>query len=152
MDRYTDDALTYSAHARCRCGAGLAYPADRDARGRESWVCSLVLRDGVAEEGHDSFPFAFYEVKSEHTPSAHGASTRPADAAPARRPAPPPAPASVAELARVAFDAYGESTGGKTWDGKPIPPYDVVAERTPHVAHAWEAAVTAVLRARGVSL
>ena len=50
-------------------------------------------------------------------------------------------------LARVAFDAYGASTGGKTWDGKPIPAYDVVAEKTPHVARAWEAAVAAVLKA-----
>ena len=61
------------------------------------------------------------------------------------------APPTVAELARVAFDAYGQSTGGKTWDGKDIPPFAVVAERTPHVARAWEAAVAAVLRAHGVS-
>lgn len=58
---------------------------------------------------------------------------------------------TVAELAKVAFDAYGASTGGKTWDGRDIPPYAVVAERTPHVARAWEAAVTEVLKARGVS-
>lgn len=51
----------------------------------------------------------------------------------------------VADLARVAFEAYGASTGGKTWDGKPIPPFDVIRERTPHVAAAWEAAVVAVL-------
>lgn len=62
----------------------------------------------------------------------------------------PPKPA-VAELAKVAFEAYGASTGGKTWDGKPIPPFEVIAERTPHVARAWEAAVAAVLKARGVS-
>lgn len=62
-----------------------------------------------------------------------------------------PALPTVAELAKLAFEAYGESTGGLTWDKKPIPPYSVVAERTPHVARAWEAAVTAVLRARGVS-
>lgn len=62
-----------------------------------------------------------------------------------------PARPDVAELARIGFEAYGESTGGKTWDGKPIPPYAVVAERTPHVARAWEAAVAAILKARGVS-
>ena len=61
-----------------------------------------------------------------------------------RPPAPPP---SVADLARVAFDAYGASTGGKTFDGRDIPPYSVVAEKTPHVARAWEAAVAAVLKA-----
>ena len=62
-----------------------------------------------------------------------------------------PARPTVAELARIGFEAYGESTGGKTWDGKPIPPYEVVAERTPHVARAWEAAAVAILKARGVS-
>lgn len=51
----------------------------------------------------------------------------------------------VADLARVAFEAYGASTGGKTWDGKDIPPFDVIRQRTPHVAAAWEAAVVAVL-------
>lgn len=60
-------------------------------------------------------------------------------------------PLPAAELARIAFDAYGASTGGKTWDGKPIPPFDDVRARTPHVAAAWEAAVTAVLNAAGAS-
>lgn len=59
----------------------------------------------------------------------------------------PPAP--IPDLARVAFEAYGASTGGKTWDGKAIPPFDEVRVRTPHVAAAWEAAVAAVLAARG---
>ena len=52
----------------------------------------------------------------------------------------------LGDLARVAFDAYGASTGGKTWDGKDIPPFAVIRERTPHVAKAWEAAVAAVLK------
>lgn len=51
----------------------------------------------------------------------------------------------LGDLARVAFEAYGQSTGGKTWDGKPIPPFDTIRERTPHVAKAWEDAVAAVL-------
>lgn len=51
----------------------------------------------------------------------------------------------IGDLARIAFDAYGASTGGKTWDGKDIPPFDVVRQRTPHVAKAWEDAVAAVL-------
>jgi len=62
-----------------------------------------------------------------------------------------PARPTVAELAKIGFEAYGESTGGLTWDGKPIPPFEVVAERTPHVARAWEAAAVAILKARGVS-
>ena len=49
------------------------------------------------------------------------------------------------DLARIMFDAYNEQAGGKTWDGKPIPAFDVVCERTPHVAEAWRAAVRAVL-------
>lgn len=52
----------------------------------------------------------------------------------------------IAHLARVAFDAYGQSTGGKTWDGKPIPAFDEIRARTPHVALAWEAAATAILK------
>lgn len=51
----------------------------------------------------------------------------------------------IGDLARVAFEAYGASTGGKTWDGKPIPPFDTIRERTPHIAKAWEDAVAAVL-------
>ncbi len=56
-------------------------------------------------------------------------------------------PHSTPALARVAFEAYNASTGGKTFDGRDVPPYDVVAERTPHVARAWEAAADAVRRA-----
>lgn len=51
---------------------------------------------------------------------------------------------SPADLARAAFEAYGASTGGKTWDGKEIPPFDVIRQNTPHVAAAWEAAAEAV--------
>ena len=49
-------------------------------------------------------------------------------------------------LAKTAFDAYVASTGGKTWDGKDVPPFEIIAVRTPHVARAWEAAVDAVRR------
>lgn len=56
-------------------------------------------------------------------------------------------PRSTPALARTAFEAYNRSTGGKTFDGRDVPPYDVIAERTPHVARAWEAAVDAVRRA-----
>ena len=58
-----------------------------------------------------------------------------------------PPKSSLGDLAAIAFAAYGASTGGKTWDGKDIPPFDAVRERTPHVARAWEAAVDAVLKA-----
>ncbi len=56
-------------------------------------------------------------------------------------------PRSTPALARTAFEAYNRSTGGKTFDGRDVPPFDVIAERTPHVARAWEAAVDAVRRA-----
>lgn len=46
---------------------------------------------------------------------------------------------TLPDLARDLFDAYNASTGGKTWDGKDVPPYDVIAQKTPHVARAWEA-------------
>ncbi len=61
-------------------------------------------------------------------------------------PAGAPHDADVARLAEIAFDAYSAATGGKTWDGKDIPPFASVRDRTPHVARAWEAAVAAVLR------
>ena len=54
--------------------------------------------------------------------------------------------ADVARLAEIAFDAYSAATGGKTYDGKDIPPFSAVRDRTPHVARAWEAAVVAVLK------
>lgn len=57
----------------------------------------------------------------------------------------------LSDLAREAFEAYGASTGGMTWDGRPIPPFDEVRQRTPHVAAAWEAAVSAVLAKLGRS-
>lgn len=56
-------------------------------------------------------------------------------------------PRSTPALARLAFEAYNTSTGGKTFDGRDVPPYDVIAERTPHVARAWEAAADAVRKA-----
>jgi len=38
------------------------------------------------------------------------------------------------------FDAYNEQAGGKTWDGKDIPPFDEVGER---VQSNWIAAADA---------
>lgn len=64
------------------------------------------------------------------------------------RPVAPPLPTDT-ELARVAFDGYNASTGGKTWDGKDVPPFDVIGEKTPHVVRAWEAAVAAVRKRLG---
>lgn len=68
--------LTYSANARCRCGAGLAYPNHIGTHG--AWYCSRLLRFPMDELNHDpARPFVFWEVKSERQPSAKGATTRP---------------------------------------------------------------------------
>lgn len=55
-----------------------------------------------------------------------------------------PAEPSREQLAEVAFAAYGAAVGGKTYDGKPIPPLATIRENTPRVAAAWEAAAGAV--------
>ncbi len=47
---------------------------------------------------------------------------------------------------QVGYEAYMASTGGKTWDGKPMPTWDEIKARTPHVAMAWEAAAQAIGR------
>jgi hypothetical protein len=90
--RFTAKQLTFAATSRCPCGAGLAYPTD--GPGDETlpqrwpyngyWDCaSILLGTAIAsgEEGSAThtarLPFAFYEIKSENQPSAHGASTRP---------------------------------------------------------------------------
>lgn len=46
-------------------------------------------------------------------------------------------------LGQIGYEAYAESTGGKTWDGKPMPTWEEIEARTPHVAKAWEDATRA---------
>jgi len=53
---------------------------------------------------------------------------------------------------RVGFEAYNASTGGKTWDGKPVPTWDAIRQVTPHVVKAWEAAGQAVVLATAVGM
>lgn len=82
--------LLFASHARCKgCDAGLAYFMGTTA---SEWDCSAVLL-GRAQAGeknadgtwkHPTYPFAFYEIKSEGQPSANGATTRPADIKPTR--------------------------------------------------------------------
>lgn len=50
----------------------------------------------------------------------------------------------LTELAAQAFEAYNASAGGKTWDGKDIPPFTEVGEK---VQTHWRRAVAAVLAA-----
>lgn len=49
---------------------------------------------------------------------------------------------SPEDYGQIAFDAYGNSTGGLTWDKKPIPEWIELPE---HVRKAWIAAAQAVL-------
>ena len=85
---FKDADLTYSATARCHCGAGLAHP--KDCPPHHQWTCAAVLKgegkelDDELGPKHEAYPFAFYEIKSENQPSAYGATTRPASDNPTR--------------------------------------------------------------------
>lgn len=49
-------------------------------------------------------------------------------------------------LGQLAFEAYNERKGGKTYDGKPIPPWDTLTDETGRaVQAAWEAAAARVV-------
>lgn len=73
---FTDADLVYSAFTRCKkCSAGVAYP--KECGGFHQWTCSNVLKGVGTANGHEAFPFQFYEIKSENQPSANGATTRP---------------------------------------------------------------------------
>lgn len=78
---FTPAQLRYAATSRCQqCGVGLAYPLGSGPFA--SWYCSeRLLNPNDENNSHDTFPFAFYSVKSEDQPSARGATTRPAEAA-----------------------------------------------------------------------
>ncbi len=49
------------------------------------------------------------------------------------------------ELAQCAYEAYGVSVGGTTWDGKPIPKWGDIQERQ---RDGWRAAVKAAFAKR----
>jgi hypothetical protein len=99
MIELKEQDLRFAAHARCCCGAGLAYVKDSALRKTETgdkWVCSDVLlsnlmlkvkreggffgggmlEDEKGIEHNQSYPFVSYEIKSEDQPSANGATTR----------------------------------------------------------------------------
>lgn len=67
MKTYSDYELIYAATARCRCGAGMAYPMDQDDSVKLcAWLCSDVLK-GTNRDVliHDDLPWAFYKVREE---------------------------------------------------------------------------------------
>lgn len=47
------------------------------------------------------------------------------------------------DIGRIAFQAYSDEMGGKTYDGKDIPKWENVGQK---VQDAWRAAGVAVLR------
>ncbi|MFF2522422.1 hypothetical protein [Streptomyces liangshanensis] len=50
-----------------------------------------------------------------------------------------------ADLGRAAYDAYGQATGGRTYDDQPLPTWEQLSDRT---RAAWAAAaVAAAVRA-----
>jgi hypothetical protein len=93
---FKDTELLYAATARCRCGAGLAYPREhKHAMQLRAWLCSAVLKGEVEEVAtraipfglkseestpkHDAFDWAFYKVREETSVNnAGGYTTRPA--------------------------------------------------------------------------
>ena len=92
-----EDQITYSASARCPCGAGLAYHDDISPNG--SWDCSAILLGTAVPSGQPGalqhtapLPFMFYEIKSEYQPSVYGATTRPSGVARVRPEIPTPVP------------------------------------------------------------
>lgn len=79
--------MTFAATARCQCGAGLAYDkscVEPPFAIPSYWECSAILLGDAIPSGQPGavqhtgkLPFAFYDIKSENQPSAHGATTRP---------------------------------------------------------------------------
>ena len=72
--------LVFSANERCECGAGLAY-----LRGASVpvWDCSaILLGDALLSDGERGtvdhrIPCAYFEIQSERSRAADGATTRP---------------------------------------------------------------------------
>lgn len=50
-------------------------------------------------------------------------------------------------MGQIGYEAYAESTGGKTWDGRDMPTWEQIRERegdVPKVTRAWEAAAAKI--------
>lgn len=77
MKAYEDIDLIYSATARCKCGAGLAYPTNHDEAFKiAAWVCSFALKNADASpEDHQSFPWFMYKVREETSVNNGGGHT-----------------------------------------------------------------------------
>lgn len=53
-------------------------------------------------------------------------------------------------LGQIGYEAYAQSTGGKTYDGRDMPTWEQVQERTPRVAKAWEDAASDISHTAGI--
>ena len=60
------------------------------------------------------------------------------------------------EAAKIAYNAYRANTGGKTWDGKDMPTWEVVQDRdrgkSTGVTYNWEAACRTLAQALGTPI
>ena len=76
-EAFTPEELLFAAGARCRCGAGMAYPMGLGING--FWDCSAILMGTASKEiqHSDRLPFALYEVHAETSIRAGGRTTRP---------------------------------------------------------------------------
>ncbi len=82
QQQFSDYDLLYAATARCACGAGLAYPFDRDRRPMSAWMCSAVLKDEASDGQHDALLWSLYKVREETSiNNTSGLTTRPAGTA-----------------------------------------------------------------------
>lgn len=52
---------------------------------------------------------------------------------------------STKTRAQIGYEAYKTSTGGKTFDGRDMPTWAEIEEKSPHVAKAWGAASAAII-------
>lgn len=48
------------------------------------------------------------------------------------------------DYGKIGYEAYAESTGGKTYDGRQMPAWDALP---PHVQNAWAAAANSIITA-----
>lgn len=46
---------------------------------------------------------------------------------------------------QIGYEAYAKSTGGKTFDGRDMPTWKEIEEKSPKIAQAWEDAAKAIL-------
>lgn len=77
---FDDYQLLYAATARCKCGAGMAYPLDHEkAFKTAAWQCSTLLHGNAhLDDYHEILPFSMWKVRKETSiNNREGLTTRP---------------------------------------------------------------------------